>query len=174
MVSCLNLVLICRIWDLHIRLCPILSRYGFIALDLFIVVLVLPKKWTFSHGFGSRTLPNWNATHLDPDCLQSMFGDKRTGMQFHTLTCDLDSNALDFQIVFVGKLGQLDPCSLLYGLLAQKAPLVLRDQIILSLPSFWTSTSISRDIGSLLWVRRVLAGIGKAGQPTPQRAHCWV
>ena len=51
--------------------------------------------------------------------------------------------ALYFQIAFGGKWGQLDPSSLLHRLVTETVPLESRDQIILSSPSEWTSTSKS-------------------------------
>jgi len=82
MVSCLNLALICKIREVHIRFCSILSQYECI------VVLVFPKIEPFLMAPGSSTFTNWNPTHLDLDRLQPAFGDERIGTQFHTSTRD--------------------------------------------------------------------------------------
>ena len=70
-VSCLNLAIICKIGDVCIRFCSILSRYECI------VVLVFPKIEPFLMASWSSTFTNWNATHLDTDRLRPAFGDER-------------------------------------------------------------------------------------------------
>ena len=82
MVSCFNLALICKIRDVRIRFCLILSRYEFNF------VLFFPKILPFLMASGASTLTNWNATHLDPDRLRPAFVDERIGTQFHTSTRD--------------------------------------------------------------------------------------